>query len=352
MKLILLLFAWQAPLNVLSFQLRDRMLVFLDEYGKWSLIDTWLGILALACYKLAWYSEDGTASFLVDPVPETPFFMFVFASVLALFLGHAASGYHRRAIEWDIGRLEELERDHQDVSIPLVSFMTPLARYLLIASLVVTPVLVVAGAYSTSFQMTETGALATLMLEDRQKVADYSLITLGVSMTNGKGDVAMHIVVGIFFLFSLIVPMVLLLGLLALCLLPMSYSRQVLVFDVCRALDAWAAYDVFALAVLISHFEFGLFSKFLMHYNNLAQGCNLVGEYVHQECFHMECELTRGFTLLFSAGVLSHIVPKFAFKFCRAVQEDRAANGNSSKTRSYSGFSEYTPSSIDSSDSE
>merc|ERR1719436_885129 len=86
--------------------------------------------------------------------------------------------------------------------------------------------------------------------------------------------------------------------------------------DVCRVLDAWAAFDVFALAIVISHSEFGLFSKFLMERNNLANGCRFVKDVFHDRCFHMECELTPGFILLGSGGMASYAVPKLAFTIC------------------------------------
>lgn len=81
------------------------------------------------------------------------------------------------------------------------------------------------------------------------------------------------------------------------------------------------------MAVTVSHFEFGLFSTFLMHYNNLEQGCNLVGEYLHMECFHMECSLTTGFRSLAAAAILSCAVPKFALYVCRSALEDKANPG-------------------------
>merc|ERR1712151_1491202 len=105
-----------------------------------------------------------------------------------------------------------------------------------------------------------------------------------------------------------------------------SHSRQLILLDICRALDAWATFDVFAMAVTVSHAEFGLFSTFLMHYNNLAQGCKLVGDYLHTECFHMECGLVSGYAFLAAGAVLSYGTPKLAFKVCREALDVRAAS--------------------------
>mmetsp|Transcript_64064 Transcript_64064/g.134690 ORF Transcript_64064/g.134690 Transcript_64064/m.134690 type:complete len:1060 (+) Transcript_64064:137-3316(+) len=320
-KLLMLFFAWLAPSKDLSPETRGRLLRFLDEYGKWSLIDTWLGVLALACYKLAWRSSTGEAQFLVDPVPQLPFFMFVFASVLTLILGHIASGYHRRAEEWD--QCWEPPQAAPQLSITSqVSAREPLSKQLppqISAGLVLSSTgciaLLILGSYLDSFQMLESGALAVLLLDDADRVASYSLMGLGWSMTNGKSDDAgLRMVQFIFFLFAWVIPIALQLVVLAMCILPLTKSWQTSLFDLCRALDAWAAFDVFAVAVTVSHMEFGLFSHFLMHYNNLEQGCQLVTTYLKTECFHMECGVTVGYAVLMLAAFLSSAVPKFAMK--------------------------------------
>jgi len=324
-KLIALLAAWQAPEFMMSWRLRGRLLVFLDEYGKWSLMDTWLGILALACYKLAWHSAESDAFFMVDPVPNMPFFMFVFASVLTLALGHVAGGIHRRALEWDRGQDGHATAD-KDCMVPrfLCRHFDGHRALLIFCGTTATMALLIMGAQVTSFQMVESGALATLLLDDDKKAMQYSLRSLGETMTKGKdGDIGLHMVQFIFFTFSVAIPVCLQTSLLALCFLPLRYEQQLFLFDLCRALDAWAAFDVFAMAVTISHFEFGLFSRFLMHYNNLAQGCNLVGEYLHEECFHMECSLTPGFAVLALAAILCYVLPKVVFPVCRVALDER-----------------------------
>jgi len=322
-KLFLLLWSWMASPKQLSLQARDSLLRFLDEYGKWSLIDTWLGILALACYKLGWHSKTTDAFFVVDPVPEMPFFTFVFASVLTLIVGHVASGYHRRV--WESSSLVEDDAEGA-LRRPLRAYAPWCVGCLLVLALPITAVLIVQGAVMESFQMVESGALATLFLEPDERIMRYSLVELGVEMTRGRSStiIGLFLVQFIFFLFSLAIPLALQVALLVFWLVPMTYSSQLLVLDICRALDAWAAYDVFALAVLVSHYEFGLFSTFLMHENNLHKGCNLVVQYLDTECFHMECVLTPGFAVLALAGALSYVVPKLALRASSAALEERA----------------------------
>jgi len=318
-KLVLLLFAWIAPQNALNPRVRGMLLRFLDEYGKWSLIDTWLGILALACYRLGWQSSKTDAHFYVDPVPNMPFFMFVLSSVLTLILGHVASGYHRRAEE-----THELEEGNCELRSPLCAHSTGFTGAMITLGTPCIAVLIVVSAITPCFEMVESGALATLMLEPENRVNKFSLVDLGLQMTRGRqGDVGLHLVQAIFFVFSLAIPIALLLLFLVLWLLPLSHSSQNTLMEVCQAMDAWAAFDVFAVAVTVSHFEFGLFSTFLMHYNNLQQGCRLVTGYLRTECFHMECSLTPGFGLLAVAGLLSYAAPKLALGACRSALQER-----------------------------
>jgi len=309
-KLGLLIFAWYVPTETLSTEGRGKLLTFLDEYGKWSLIDTWLGILALACYRLHWYSSTSDASFVVDPIPRMPFFIFVIAQVLSLMLGHVASG---------------LQDDDEDgfVSRPLHTFLAFGAAYRLTAGLIVTAVLVVLCVNIKTFEMVESGILSTLLNEDGGEVRQYSLLDLGFGITYHKdGDLGLIMVQVIFFAFAMIIPLALLVALCVLLLFPLRLGTHKLLMDLCRALDAWAAFDVFALAVGVSRFEFGLFSKFLMNYNNLELGCHLVTTYLEQECFHMECRFTPGFAVLALAALASYLLPKYAFRVCETAMEE------------------------------
>lgn len=266
--------------------------------------------------------------------------MFVFASVLTLVLGHIASGYHRRAEEWDAGGDLRLAASSEDLKKPAALALSLPRRsvFLLVVGLLGTAGLVLAGAFVTSFEMVESGALSTLMLDEPGKIAEYSLVVLGQSMTAGNKstDFGLLLVQVIFFVFALVIPLALQFSILLLLSLPLPHARQLVLFDICRALDAWAALDVFAAAVTVAHIEYGIFSTFIMRYNNLEHGCKLVETYLHTECFHMECSLSTGFALLFLGAVLSSAMPKVAFKECRAALERRAQVGNDSLRREVS----------------
>jgi len=192
--------------------------------------------------------------------------------------------------------------------------------------------LIIVGAVSSTFKVVESGALATLLLEVPERVTWYGLVELGTQMTVGRSDLGLVMVQIIFFLFALVIPVTLQFAFMILWLWPMSYGSHLIMIDTCRALDAWAAFDVFAVAVTVAWLEFGLFSTFLMHYNNLQQGCSLVGKYLHTECFHMECYLAPGFAVLVLAAVLSYVSPRFIIAQCHAALEERLKETNNTDT--------------------
>merc|ERR1712110_691231 len=114
-----------------------------------------------------------------------PFFMFVFASVLTLVLGHVATGYHRIAAEAANPHVEQDPTQASWHALAMYSFRGSIL--VLPFGLLVTAVLIVYGAYVASFQIVESGALAILFLDSDEMTTDFSLVTLGMLMTVGRG---------------------------------------------------------------------------------------------------------------------------------------------------------------------
>uniref|UniRef100_A0A7S4Q2R5 Uncharacterized protein n=1 Tax=Alexandrium monilatum TaxID=311494 RepID=A0A7S4Q2R5_9DINO len=347
-KLGLLLFAWWAPPRQLSTAARGRMLRILDSLGKYSLVDSWLAILALASYRMKWHSKTEAASLLVDPVPMPPFFAFVLAAVLSLLLGHVASECHRRAAaaeEASARGLRSVTAAEPAQALPrqwkpapasprrrlLRREARPGEQHWLTLGLVLTAGAIFVGACVTSFQMDMSGAMAELLLDPADAKQRYSLVSLGAGVTLGKpGDWGMRMVQIVFFLFTLVIPLATIGFILFLWHAPLDHSTQEALLHFCQALDAWASFDVFVLAVAVSHFEFGLVATFLVYYDNLSTLCGWVRDHLHTECFHIECSLTLGFVLLAAAGALSHAVPKAALRLCESAldgDEDELSDG-------------------------
>ena len=51
LKLFIMLFCWFVPVNVLSEKKREKLLMFLDMFGKWSLIDSFVLVLMVVSFQ-------------------------------------------------------------------------------------------------------------------------------------------------------------------------------------------------------------------------------------------------------------------------------------------------------------
>eukprot|EP00933_Yihiella_yeosuensis_P021581 TRINITY_DN17055_c0_g2_i1.p1 TRINITY_DN17055_c0_g2~~TRINITY_DN17055_c0_g2_i1.p1 ORF type:complete len:326 (+),score=25.51 TRINITY_DN17055_c0_g2_i1:139-978(+) len=253
----------------------------------------------------------------VEPVPMAPFFIFVIATVFSLVLGHVATACQRRAASWDFPAENIMSSDQAWEPLcfhnPRVCYLMPLV--------VLTGPAIIAGAIVPALQMETSGVLGELILHEDQKINQYSLIGVGMSLARGENSPAgLRIVQGIFFTFTLVIPLLLSVGLSVLLFIPIARQRQIELLQVCCILDAWSAFDVFVLGVAVANFEFGLLSSYLVYNDNIARVCNWVHNHLQMSCIGMDCHVHfPGFFVLVLAGLASYIVPKRVFRFCDQV---------------------------------
>lgn len=332
-KLSLILLCWVAPTSALTRVGRERLLRFLDEYGKYSLIDSWLTILALEAYRIEWRSMEGDISVMVDAVPQAAFFCFVAASVFSLFVGHATSIFAKVASDSDLGLISDVACDETPISARLCDYAPRGSAIAVLISLVCTCVAVVVGTWSASFAVTTSGVLSAVMLDPVEETRPYSLYSLGVAVTSGKTVHAGSLMVQIiFFFFAFVTPLVLVASLIMLWMVPFGLQTQKRLLVACRCLDAWAAFDVFGLAVLVAWLEFGRMASFLIYHDNIGPLCGWVRDNLQRECFHIEAELLPGFFALAVGGIASYLAPKQVFVVCQRALDVRESEMDGSKT--------------------
>ncbi|CAK9068393.1 unnamed protein product [Durusdinium trenchii] len=329
-KLGMLLWAWLAPTRSLRRSQRTQLLVFLDEYGKYSLVDSWLAILALCAFDIKWKSEE--ASVNVMPVPMLPFFTFVVASVFSLVLGHVATVYNRRSLA--VAPLpRSLSRELQEEELHVLFEDLPLRQsWQLLLLTLFSGLSLLVSCFLSTIQYQVSGVIADLLLEEEQKELSYSLITLGSFLTTGfEASTGLRTVQFIFFSFTVAIPLALVGTLLALLLWPMTRPQQKRLLKACHVLDAWAAFDVFVLAVVVANFEFWLLTEFLMYHDNIAAACHWVHQNLNAECLAMQCHVLPGFILMAFAGIASYLTPKIYFQLCEGTIEERVLSSSDSE---------------------
>lgn len=327
-KLALLLHMWLAPT---SRSRRTKVLLFLDEYGKYSLVDSWLAILALCAFDIKWFGEE--VSVQVTPVPMLPFFTFVIATVLSLVLGHIATESNRRSLQEAAPPLRSSSRnisgtvsESEPVRYGLCCELPRGRAVLLLALTFLTGISLIVSAFLQSLEYKVSGAISDLLLKGEERDLKYSLVGLGMFLTTGfQESGGLHAVQAIFFTFTLAIPLLLVCAILALLLYPMTKAEHGLLWKVCHVLDAWAAFDVFVVAVTVANFEFWIFSNFLIYHDNIAAACSWVHDNLELECLAMECHVLPGFAVLAAAGIGSYAVPKMVLCSCEDLLDQAEA---------------------------
>jgi hypothetical protein len=94
-KLLMMIGAWVLPKQVMSLSTREQFLMFLDRWGKWSLIDTFVLVLMMVAFRLhiGVLNNDLDIDVLVDP--DLGFQLFLVATMMSLGLSHLLLAFHR-----------------------------------------------------------------------------------------------------------------------------------------------------------------------------------------------------------------------------------------------------------------
>lgn len=172
-----------------------------------------------------------------------------------------------------------------------------------------TLVLALYGTWVDSFSFSIEG-LTGWLLKDAA-VVDYSYDYVGVVMLDDSGspdDWRMKLMQVFFFLFGVSMPVLLCVLLAVAWAVPLSLQRQERLFVVAEVVNAWAALDVFCLAVLAALFQIRQFAQFMV--GDKCDGINSVlATYFdsaldgNDVCFDVETSLLPGCVALFLSAL-------------------------------------------------
>jgi len=178
--------------------------------------------------------------------------------------------------------------------------------------------LVFVGGMLDSFHMKTEGLVASFVLDMPDPTRKYGLVTLATAITDANpGDLGAIALRSVLMLFAFIIPLVVMLAFLMLWVIPLRKSSQQALLTACRSLYACSAYDVFVLALIVSRNEMGLLSEYLVYYDNVAVACNLVKDYLQDECMRIKVEYEPGFLVLLAGGIAAYLVPSKALRICQ-----------------------------------
>ncbi|KAJ8602255.1 hypothetical protein CTAYLR_003634 [Chrysophaeum taylorii] len=382
----------RATLCRMTPQTRELVLIWLDALGKWSLVDSYVMTLMMVAFHFHvsvgindqnGYLDDAVVvNVYVDALPS--FFIFVAATCLSLILGHAILAFHRREVSLHraCSKKEEEEEEVEEdpaaktknverYSLVAHSFdedravacgraptesrlsrdepsseerglhhfddeeepvtLPAWTRYGVVAGLVVTLVLVCVGSDINAFDFDIRGLAGLLMGNDSKEY--YSMVSLGRKVPGSfkhphRPDA--YSLSAVYFVYALAFPVILPPVLLVLWLVPMSYESMSYFFRLCEVVNAWAALDVFMLAIIASITEISQFAQFMV--GDKCDAINkILKKYLNKQlhgddkCFDVVTQIHHGSWLLFAGAILSGFLSQFVLRCAHTALEERAA---------------------------
>lgn len=361
-KLALMLLCWFAPPRVLGLPRRQKLLDFLDAYGKWSLVDTFVLVLFMVAFRFelsglhaasplvsGFFEEVGSdARFVVFVEATLGFYLFLVATLMSLVLGHAMTACHHHAVRLGerscgprgsgpgLGR-EVFGRGRRR----LCDGLRPAGRlrgwafaHGPTAAVTLSLVFVLLGIFTDTFQFKFLG-LAGYVLGAEAAVRPYSLASLGWALPGSSespdafGTRSIQVA---FLVFAAIITPVYLVVLLCLWTAPLSKRVQRQLLVAAHVLNAWSGLDVFCVSIMASVLEIRQFALFIV--GEKCDGLNAlmaktpVADALEgpRTCFDVESQLRPGFYLLAVAALLAFVTGQVTLARCsRALAAGSAA---------------------------
>jgi len=207
------------------------------------------------------------------------------------------------------------------------------------AGLVATAALVGAGAAIDAFDFEVRGLAGWIMGSDAKE--RYSIVALGADVPRASrdptspGSLTMAVV---YFTYAVAVPCAVLPALLVLWLAPLSLRAQRLLYKLCEILHAWAALDVFMIAILACLTEISQFAQFMV-----GDKCDGINKFLKKhlddelhgddKCFDVVTQLNKGAWLLFVASLASGALAHLVLRLAHAAIRDREDHAHSARER-------------------
>jgi len=345
-KLLLMLVCWFAPTSKVSATRRQSVLEFLDEWGKWSLIDVFVMVLFMVGFKFELSATDsvfplvnqifeeaeGTASVIVYIRADPGFYGFVIATLASLAVGHMMSANHRYALQLaeyspaalavQSGRARLCNKLHPPGFAARRTFV-----YGPVLALSISLTLVLVGLWVDSFQFTFEG-LAAYVLGAEKSVRPFSVMSLGLAVPgassepNSFGTRSLQLLFLTFVAFVVVTYHVML---IVLWCAPLSHRLQTHFFVASQVLSAWSGLDVFVVSIFACIMQVEQVAKRI-----IGHKCDFLNEIIEKlpvadkipgpkTCFDLVSELQAGFWILFAAAVISSIMGRFMIARCKSA---------------------------------
>jgi len=352
LKLSMMLACWFIPANKLSVPRRHKLLEFLDAFGKWSLVDTYVLVLFVVAFSIN--MECSTASsptfaavceaagvgnglFKLYVLPTMGFHTFLIATLMSLVNGLAMSTCHRYVHRiGEFGPAEDYEHiEGLGNKRRLCAVLKDSSQYSSIAvtlGLLLSMFLAVLGVFMTTFEFVFQG-IAGLALGPEESVRAYSLFGLGEELPAASinpNTFGIHWIQFFFIVFSGVTVLIFLGLLLVLWNAPLTVKGQRTFLVLAQVMNAWSGLDVFVVAILACVLEISQFANFILGDTGLdainpymplifsffPQWNQMLQDGGGATIFTLTTQLKPGFWLLAVAAILSTGIGQLTLNKC------------------------------------
>lgn len=333
-KLILMIFAWMTNEGWLSFERRERLLIWLDAFGKYSLVDSFVLVLMLVSFRFHVQLDLPVLNVLDSfVIPRDGFYTFLCATILSLIIGHMVTFLHRYSMmpkfTCDNQRKKECLKNHvYENKYPYQRLiqMSSRGKWIWVIINITAIILLIVGASLKCF-IFEFKGLAGLVLGGERE-ARYSLISLGTSLplsVQDPSDLGIICIQWTYFFFALFMPIASIVTVNCLFHINMTLKNQNRVFVFAEICNAWSAIEVFLLSVLASMLELSQFAAFMVgDHCDFLKGRFMKDLFNEEDtCFSVQSRLGSG-SICLCCGVLMHCVIMWvSLRLCHQSIDER-----------------------------
>jgi len=332
LKLLLMMFAWMAPVEMCSSEKRETLLMWLDALGKYSLVDAYVLVMMMVAFRF--HIDLSEESVVVDILvtPEFGFYGFLLGTMTSLAMGHIVLAFHRHATADYVipaGGASTNVMSHVFTSESGVKFkLTTTCKVLTVLTLFGSIVLLGVGVTVESFNFEFKGAAGLVLPEPE---TSYSLLSLGKQIplsVEDPDDFGIRWIEVTYYIFALGMPFGCLFVMLCLFTIPLSTRAASRMFVLAEVANAWSAMEVFVISVVAALLEIEQFAGFII--GDKCDGINKVLEAFLDKplggddvCFDVVATLGDESWYLFTGAALSTIVSYSMLQIGHIALEDR-----------------------------
>ena len=370
-KLFSMFILWEISGKTVKASTRGKWLKFVDRLGKWSLFDSFVMTMFMVGFRFHLHvTEDDDYDDIITQkispssfgdldvvvTPKRSFYVFLFATVLSLVLGHVALFIHRKSVrsktEVDDTAAPLWRRDVNRPSVLLRTKIAALQAAVVFLFLVASVVSLAVGVSIPSIKFDFLG-IAGYALGSNEKTRSFSLVELAEALPHANIDtyargsatisspnetlrmffqrIGPRFIQITLYIFAVVAPLAQLLILCALWIWPLTPRVQRRIQTIAEIFSAWSSLDVVLFAVVAAMLQIKQFANFIvgggcLRFNTILAAIgtgqtsdsfsNAEGHRIDDECFDLDTYFEPGCWLLISSALMANFVGMWVTKRC------------------------------------